>query len=154
MLSGVLCFCPSLRRSLLSSPPGLAVRAHSFELLGRHKARKKRDRGFVWSGNKRRCRDRPQDAIAGRLLASSVIESKYTVIYLARRRRKLPRLARNRAFVICLEENRRASLPEDGSRTLRSLNRVHIGGKVKWTGQLVRRNSNSNTVEQRYYAVL
>lgn len=44
---------------LLPSSPPVAVRAHSFELLGRHKARKKRDRGFVWSGNKRRCRDRP-----------------------------------------------------------------------------------------------
>lgn len=97
-------------------PPSAAVRAHSFELLGRHKARKKRDRGFVWSANKRRRRDRPRDT--GRpgthvLHPSPGANTRRYVFCDDDDDEGTPRFDRNRPFVICLREPKRLSRKMD-----------------------------------------
>lgn len=102
-----------------------AVRAHSFELLGRHKARKKRDRGFVWSANKRRRRDRPRHAVSlpGIPRATPISPRANTWRYIPFATTKTTRRTlfdRNRAFVICLRGPKRFSEKIDlGSATCR-----------------------------------
>lgn len=104
-------------------PPSAAVRAHSFELLGRHKALKKRDRGFVWSANKRGRRDRPRDAVllAGiRVLHPSPRANTRRYTFCDDEddeddndEGRTLRPDRNRAFVICLREPKRLSRKMD-----------------------------------------
>jgi len=104
------------------------VRAHSFELLGRHKTLKKRDQGFVWSANKRRRRDRPRDAV---LLLPTCCTRHREQIHgdipsATMTMKETPQLDRNRVFVICLRRPKRLSRRWISFRDTGSLDRVHI----------------------------